>query len=42
MKMDVHRLVADLTIAGGNRVLSLSVPRTGEHQESQDTIEQSI
>ena len=37
--MNVRRLLADVTIARRNRVLSLLVSRTGEHQESKNTIE---
>ena len=42
MKTDVHRLVADMTIARGNRMLPLPMSRTGEHQENQDPVEQSL
>ena len=39
IQMNVGRLIADVTIARRDRVLSLLVSRTGEHQESKNTIE---
>ena len=41
-RMDDHHDLADMTVARGNRLLSLFVSRTGEHQEGQNTVEQSI
>ena len=41
-QVDVHCLFADMKTARGNRMLPLFVSRTGEHQESQNPIEQSI
>ena len=41
-RMDDHHDLADMTVARGNRLLSLFVSGTGEHQEGQNTVEQSI